>query len=269
MKNYLLTLLTCLFMAAVANAEQILIYKTYQDYKNNTPTTIDGDIDGFPDSSPALVYKSGIRIKSNGKKEDYRCSDFWGFKFKDVLFRCFKFNLKYSKNGQTSYGFMALVSEGKICYWENGIAIIDILNSTKEKKKGNIEGLACDGKFGLSKSIDADIITARFNNFIKSNKEYATLASEFKTFALAHEDFPKVLKKENGIKNQDKLMDLGGTDDIAYLNLAAGVNNNAGKPMGISAGIYIQGMEMTYIRDFFKKYNNGNFNALIYNSEFE
>lgn len=69
MKNYLLTLLTCLFMAAVANAEQIFIYKTYQDYKNNTPTIKDGDIDGFPDSSPALVYKSGIRIKSNGKKK--------------------------------------------------------------------------------------------------------------------------------------------------------------------------------------------------------
>lgn len=164
---------------------------------------------------------------------------------------------------------MALVSEGKICYWENGIAIIDILNSDKEKKKGTIRGLACDGKFGLSKSIDSDIITARFNNFIKSNKEYATLASEFKSAALAHEDFPKVLKKENGIKMQDKLMDLGGTDELAYLNLATGVNNYAGKPMGLSAGVYIQGLEMMYIRDFFKKYNNGNFNSLIYNSEFK
>ena len=71
------------------------------------------------------------------------------------------------------------------------------------------------------------------------------------------------------MKTADKLLDLGGTDDVAFFNAAGGVNNYAGKPMGISAGIFIEDLSIKYIRDYFKKYNGGNFNSVVYSSEFK
>lgn len=268
-KTMTLMLLLC-FSIIASYADQILIYKTFNDYQNNTPTILEGEVEGFPDMQLNSTYHSGFTVKTKEKKERFFAEEIWGFKFKDVLFRTFKFFLKQQKNGLPSFGFMALVSQGKICYWENGLAIIDILNSDKDPRKGYIKDLACNGYFGLSKSIESDIHTGRFNNFFSQNPEYKDMPAEFRNAVINHPDCAGSLKKVN-LKASDKLFDLGGVDDIAFMNFLGGVNNNAGKTMGFSAAIFLikrDGDKNDYVRDYFKNYNNGNFNSIIYKSVF-
>ena len=69
----------------------------------------------------------------------------------------------------------------------------------------------------------------------------------------------------------NKMYDLGGIDDIAFMNLWSGINNNAGKTMGLTVGIFIiinDGKATNCIRDYFKNYNNGNIEKQIEGSEY-
>lgn len=266
MQKLFFILLAFSFMGKSVLAEQIQIYTTFENYENGSPTTLDGDVDGFPDFQNNVVYQSGINVKTSEKKHTFRARDIWGFKYKGVLFRSMQFTLKQQRNNLPSYGFMALASQGNICYWENGIAILDVLNSSKNPRKGYIYGLSCNGIYALSKSIDSDIHSGRFYKFFQSYPEYKAIPADFKSSLTGSGCTKSKFVSKVNLTSMNKLYDLGGTDDIAFMNFWAGVNDNFGKTMGLSAKIYIPVLDaevVQCIRDYFKKYNNGNFEQLI------
>jgi hypothetical protein len=244
-------------------ADQIMIYKTIADYKLDKPTIVEGEVSTFQGPDGALVYVSGFTVK-NTKKEHFYSNDFWGFKFKDILFRSFKFKMKQQKNGKESYGYMALVSQGKIVYWENGLAILDILTSDKTPKKGFLYDQACNGLYGLSKDVESEIYSARFNEFFRKYPEYKAMPADYAEKVLNNKDCRG--PKEPNLTLMNKLYDIGGTDDIAYMNLYTGVNNNAGKTMGMSAAIFVTTTDDKNTecrRNYYKEYNGGNFEKQI------
>ncbi|HUH74288.1 MAG TPA: hypothetical protein VLZ75_07755 [Chitinophagales bacterium] len=243
-------------------ADQILIYKTLADYKSDNATIVDGEVSGLKNSDGNLVYNSGFTVKAS-KKEEFYSKDFWGFKFKGILFRSFEFKMKQQTKNIPSYGFMALVSQGEIFYWENGIALLDILTSKKNPKKGYLLGQGCNGLFGLSKDLESDIYTGRFYEFFKKYPEYNKIPADYTAMVSRREcrgPFVPNLEKMN------KLYDLGGTDEIAMINFYTGINNNFGKPKGITSDMvitFIDNDNLQCRRAYFKQYNGGNFEKQI------
>lgn len=251
--------LILIFITQISIYAQIEIYKTYDEYKNNTSTKSEGEVLFRPGGMQA-GFQSFIIVKNNKDKTEYQFKDIWGFKYKDVLFRTYKYQLNYTKDIKYTFGCAALVSEGKIFYWENGMGIIEILNSTKEKKIGHVDQSIGNGNFFFSKKLESEIINKRFKLFLNQNPELKQIAECVKSKA----------EKENRYSNMkmaNKLFDLEGEDAIGYLNFFDGINDNEGKPFGLSAGIRSTSRNMTFIRECVKSYN-GNFNDLIYHSEF-
>lgn len=244
-------------------ADQILIYKTFADYKSDNATIVDGEVSSFQGPDGALVYNSGFTVKTP-KKESFYSKDFWGFKFKGILFRSFKFTMTQQRKNLSSYGFMALVSQGNIFYWENGLAILDVLTSEKTPKKGYVYDQACNGLYGLSKDVESEIYSGRFNNFFKKYSEYIDIPADYAVKVLNNKECRG--PKEPNLSLFNKLYDLGGTDDIAHMNLYTGVNKNAGKTMGLSANIFVTTTDDNNSecrRKYFKEYNGGNFEKQI------
>ncbi|MCL6265979.1 hypothetical protein [Flagellimonas myxillae] len=93
---------------------QVLVYNTYQDFLNQTPVQYDG-LDNYRAFGEAM----SLKVIKNGETERIRCKDFWGFVYKDALFR-----VDHNSPGSM---IARLMSDGKLYYYENGIPHIDML----------------------------------------------------------------------------------------------------------------------------------------------
>jgi hypothetical protein len=112
MKNILLILL--IFSSSLIYS-QVTVYATYEDFKNQKGIEYD-DFKNYL----ASIGGTSIYLIKNGKTHKIKCNkNIWGFVYKDALFKVFQ---KYRQP-------VRLISQGKICYYENGFAHLTILKT--------------------------------------------------------------------------------------------------------------------------------------------
>jgi hypothetical protein len=156
--------LSMLLMGFILNA-QVVVYPTFEDFKSKNGKLYD-DYDGYMH----VMGKVKLTFVKDGKSKNIACSDMWGFHYKDALFRIDK------KHNQPT----RVISDGKIIYYENGMAHLDMIAYNKEKGSFSM-GYFCY----LSKSLDSDIIPMpgqlvsdarkKIKKFKEENPEYKEL----------------------------------------------------------------------------------------------
>ena len=105
--SLLFTLCCCTSLSA-----QIILYKSYADYKAGTGENVGKYVGTYNVSGTVR-----IQTLKDGKKEKVKLKGYWGFTYKDHLFRVTVYNNP-----------AMLIKSGKICYYENGAAHMDMLN---------------------------------------------------------------------------------------------------------------------------------------------
>lgn len=68
MKKILISLFAFCAFAQFLFAEQIFIYKTFEDYNNNTPSVMEGEIKTFS-GYRTLTYDSGFTVRFEKEKK--------------------------------------------------------------------------------------------------------------------------------------------------------------------------------------------------------
>jgi hypothetical protein len=112
-KNILLTLFLFFSMASYS---QVTVYYSFDDFKNEKGEVFDDYKHYFMASAVTLTF-----VKNN-KNHRVKCKKMWGFTYKDALFRVDEFNKVPAR----------LMSHGKIFYYENGIAHLDMLKNNSQ-----------------------------------------------------------------------------------------------------------------------------------------
>lgn len=100
------------------------VYMTYTDYAQRKLKPMD-DFHSYSDT----LGKSVLTFIKGGKKIKFDCSEIWGFQYRYKLFRC----------GTNSIPPLRVISVGKIAYYENGLAHLEMIKYDKETgdyKKG-------------------------------------------------------------------------------------------------------------------------------------
>lgn len=106
MKPFFLLIALC--FAPYLTTAEVIVYNTYQDY-------IADKGDHYQEF---VKYKGNkIVVANEGTSESIKCSTIWGFKYSNALFRI------YPEQNKPA----CLISEGKICYYENGYAHLGLL----------------------------------------------------------------------------------------------------------------------------------------------
>lgn len=220
MKKVLFLLASVLtYVASFGNVE---VFKTLEDFKNNTPEKYSDELKYFA-KGINTGYETTITVENNGIKKEIQAKDIWGFKYKNILFRTYKYNLQNIKGKNESFGLAALVSEGKICYWENAMPIIEVLDKPEKKKVYMPPGFA-NGLFFLSLSNISEIkvFGKNFREFFNENKEVYTILKECLS---KDSDFNKNMKM---VKMMNKMMKFNGEslgeDEIAYISYLSAKN---------------------------------------------
>lgn len=114
MKNFILLLI--IFSSSLIYS-QVTVYLTYEDFKNQKGVQYD-DYKNYL----ASIGKSYVTFIKDGKNYKIACDKkMWGFVYKNTLFRVFP---KYRQP-------VRLISNGKICYYENGFAHLSMLKTGK------------------------------------------------------------------------------------------------------------------------------------------
>lgn len=144
-----------IFFTLIANA-QITVYTSYDDYKNKKGITYEGF-----QYHTATNKNFKLLFKSDGKKTVISCKDIWGFTYKkeyqEGLFRV----------DRTDNQPCRVLSLGKIVYYENGGAHLNMLNSYIA------EAPIAFGYFCyLSKDINSDFVPMPAFLANKSRQEY-------------------------------------------------------------------------------------------------
>lgn len=210
-----ITTLLFAFIAFLSCYSQVEVYKTLKDYQNNTPEKYTSTTAKFyADYRKVGLFKPTLEFKEDGKKVKIMLTDVWAFKYKGILFRTI------TTMGNITVG---LLSDGKICYWENAVFIF-------KKIEKMSPGLA-DYEYGkaafLSKSKESEIIKAEFNTFLESNIEYKKLIeiveSRFKETSANYEKNQKFIKKiqkfigNNGIEIMNHLSSSNYDKELSIL----------------------------------------------------
>ena len=164
LKNSLIVLFTLIVM--FAKGEDVIVYKTYDDYKNKKGIVYD-ELKTYGNTG-----RFTMKVAKDGTKVKYSWKDFWGFSYKNKLFRSTSIS-----------GIVMLVMDGKkILYYENGLAHLAMLYS--DSSSGGASGSVCF----FSKTIISEIyliptpfvMTAgskkkAYKDFKSKNLEYSSL----------------------------------------------------------------------------------------------
>lgn len=187
----------CLLLSIISfsSFSQIKIYFSEDDFKNNTPKI-------YNDVERINAWSGGFDFKAD-KKYKFLFPSVWGFEFKDNFFRVIQSELKYQCK------LAILRYKGKICYWENGVVAIEIMNNP-DKNKVYVEKTSGD-LFYLSETIDTEIHFHNFRRIIRGDYEL------YKPFSqCVYNAMPEKTRK--GLAGANKFLGLDGSDDVSMLN---------------------------------------------------
>ena len=181
-----------LLIVCLPSFAQLEIYKTLSDYKNNTPVSyvLDGEI---------RPYNSGLVFKTKDGKHNITTDEFWGFKYNNILFRTCIGNKAMA----------ALISAGKICYWEDGEYVLDGINNKTFNQPDISWKCNCDAVY-LSQTIESELYYRDFHPFISLDTSYIRLSE------CVFNGMPE--KNQKSLKPMNKIMKLGGEGPTAMLN---------------------------------------------------
>jgi hypothetical protein len=134
-------------------------YRTAADYTAHRLVPMDVAI-----NCDFIAGRLFVRFGKGGEMQNIKCKDIWGFMFKSKLFRNF--------HQRTTDYPCAVVSTGKIVYYENGSRHIDALvNSVPPEDASEVWGHVAY----FSRSITSDMFS------VSNSDEYAKFKSEFGT----------------------------------------------------------------------------------------
>lgn len=163
------TLIIFLFTFHIFSQQQPIpvatgVYMSYTDYAQRKLKSMD-DFENFSDT----LGKAVLTFTKSGKKIKFNCSEVWGFQYKYKLFRC-------DPNGIP----VRVISAGKIAYYENGLAHLEMIKYDKEEGKYT-RGFCCYASANLLSRIFP--FPPNMNNeaykeiekFKRDNKQYAKL----------------------------------------------------------------------------------------------
>lgn len=148
-----LSLLLLFFVCSFLVNAQTGIYRTYEDYINNKLEDV-GELSN-------VVHVQGefsILFKRNDEKIKVKCEEIWGFKYKNELFRV---------DHETQQPYY-VYSIGKIIYYENGLAYLEMLRFNKDFAE-----IEWGGAYALSKTMNSDMVITRqqWKKFLEGNPE--------------------------------------------------------------------------------------------------
>jgi hypothetical protein len=112
-------LVALLFFPAIANAAEVIIYRTYADFSNKTGEKIEGfkyhNNKGTSDAT--LIF-----VSEANKKEQrvFACADIWGLSYDSVLYRTVKAGAFLDKPNFVNT-LARVTMTGNIIFYENGI----------------------------------------------------------------------------------------------------------------------------------------------------
>jgi hypothetical protein len=120
----LIFILFCLVSSQVFAEGKVKVYKSYSHFLAKDAEEY--DFQDFEQNYYFAGYSKPIlTVTKNGKKINLDMLEYWSFEYKGIFFR---------REYQTST-YQALLSSGKLFYWESAKLIILILESTKPKIK--------------------------------------------------------------------------------------------------------------------------------------
>jgi len=168
-KNTLILLITILSIKLFSQ-DTIIVFKDYASYTANTGEHYDKML-GYTNG----VIKVNLILQKNGIETKIKCKEIWGFLYNGYLFRT------DIRTGQVAQ----LISKGKICYYENGIAHLKMIRDKTTHEEFSI-GYYCyvsknlETKLAPFPSPDVQVSDAnkQLRKFKKENPEYNAL---FKT----------------------------------------------------------------------------------------
>lgn len=156
-------LLIGLFGMQLANAQAYLLFdvETYLKERTADPYKPIGEPVGeYVDLYPAMGQWT-LLFEKDGVKRKVKCKDIWGFLYKGVLFRI-------NDEGPIP---VRLMTEGAVCYYENGFAHLKMLRDDLEIAPYEVGNAAY-----LSKDLKGQIVPARFQE-----GELRSVSARFRT----------------------------------------------------------------------------------------
>ena len=139
----MLTVFSALFLTHTS--AQLIIYKTYDEYKNKGGEKYDESYT-YDHGSGSDSFGGYIVVFSNDKKDKVKitCGKIWGYSYKGMLFR-----ITESKKVP-----VALLNMGKVCYYENGFAYMKTAGADSAQSVNIYLG----GVSYLSKDLQSEVI---------------------------------------------------------------------------------------------------------------
>jgi len=138
-----------LTQAVKAQAYLLLDAETYLKERTTDPNKPIGEHVGeYLDLFPAMGQWT-LLFEKDGVKRKVKCKDIWGFLYKGVLFRI-------NDEGPIP---VRLMTEGAVCYYENGFAHLKMLRDDQEVALYDVGNAAY-----LSKDLKGAIVPARFKD---------------------------------------------------------------------------------------------------------
>jgi len=191
MKRSAYSIITILFLIVpVLLIAQTGYYETYDDYLNDNLLNMEGYSYKGAGHKMQKVY---VKFENEaGEKWKVACTEVWGVKYLGNLFR----------NDQDEGETGMVMSTGKIVYYENGVAHLDMIKDKKtETKISPAYGYVCY----LSKGINDKIFPMGFYNNGKYKKGLKKLRAEYP--ADASSLFDCIEKKYSVYKIKDCVKD--------------------------------------------------------------
>lgn len=152
-------LLIILFLSSFHAKSEVITYKSYNDYINNTGTHYEE-----LRSIMHLFNNVSLLLTKNGKKVKVKCKTIWGFSYKGNLFR-----IEDKKHTP-----MLVISNNELVYYENGYAHVEMLAYGKNSSNFRVGYL-----FSFSKKLDTKIFHHR-KGIKKLNKLHPELKEVYK-----------------------------------------------------------------------------------------
>jgi hypothetical protein len=220
----LIFILFCLVSSQVFAEGKVKVYKSYSHFLAKDAEEY--DYQDFDQNYYLSGYSKPIlTVTKNGKKIKLDMLEYWSFEYKGIFFR---------REYKTST-YQALLSSGKLFYWESAKLILIILESTKSKIK-LIEAWSFMS-ICMSNSLDGEM---KFSNGLI---DFFNENPELKKVAQCYNNKSEVKISDFFIKNQK----LGNDKELQKLIYLADINRE-----------YYDKKERKILRDCVKEFN-GNF----------
>lgn len=147
-----------LFLVSFSLNGQVQVFTTFENFENNNGVEYDDYVD-WTHTIRNKKYKL-VFVKED-LETDVSCDEIWGFTYKENIFRI----------NHYSYRPVKVVSNGKIVYYENGLAHLKALKN--ESQLGAAFNTATEGYPCLiSKSLSSYIFPLKEHKFSRLKKKF-------------------------------------------------------------------------------------------------